>query len=37
VSFKTENNHIFYLEFAMDKTEFIRLAEFETDEEFDPD
>ncbi|GAB1073802.1 MAG: DUF3334 family protein [Shewanella algae] len=34
VSFKTENNHIFYLEFAMDKTEFIRLAEFETDEEF---
>lgn len=37
VSFKTENNHIFYLEFAMDKTEFIRLDGFEYDEEFDPD
>ncbi|MCL1098575.1 DUF3334 family protein [Shewanella gelidii] len=37
VSFKTENNHIFYLEFAMDKTEFIKLAEFEHDEEFDLD
>ncbi len=37
VSFKTENNHIFYLEFAMDKTEFIKLDEFEFDEEFDPD
>jgi hypothetical protein len=37
VSFKTENNHIFYLEFAMDKTEFIRSADFEMDEEFDLD
>ncbi|QIR14711.1 DUF3334 family protein [Shewanella aestuarii] len=37
VSFKTENNHIFYLEFAMDKTEFIRSYDFEMDEEFDPD
>lgn len=37
VSFRTENNHIFYLEFAMDKTEFIRLDEFVYDEEFDPD
>ncbi|WP_394132795.1 DUF3334 family protein [Shewanella maritima] len=37
VSFKTESNQIFYLEFAMDKTEFVRLAEFEMDEEFDPD
>jgi chemotaxis protein CheY-P-specific phosphatase CheC len=37
VSFKTENNHIFYLEFAMDQTEFIRSADFEMDEEFDPD
>ncbi|QYJ80354.1 DUF3334 family protein [Shewanella acanthi] len=37
VSFKTENNHVFYLEFAMDKTEFIKLDEFEFDEEFDPD
>ncbi|MGX9460217.1 DUF3334 family protein [Shewanella sp. A14] len=37
VSFKTENNHIFYLEFAMDQTEFIRSADFEMDEEFDLD
>ncbi|NKF50574.1 DUF3334 family protein [Shewanella sp. WXL01] len=37
VSFKTENNHTFYLEFAMDKTEFIRSVDFEMDEEFDPD
>ncbi|UJF20991.1 DUF3334 family protein [Shewanella sp. OMA3-2] len=37
VSFKTQNNHIFYLEFAMDKTEFIRSHDFEMDEEFDPD
>ncbi|MCW3173975.1 DUF3334 family protein [Shewanella subflava] len=37
VSFKTENNHIFYLEFAMDKTEFMRSEDFEMDEEFDPD
>jgi chemotaxis protein CheY-P-specific phosphatase CheC len=37
VSFKTQSNHIFYLEFAMDNTEFIASAEFEMDEEFDPD
>ena len=37
MTFKTENNHIFYLEFAMDKTEFIRSADFEMDEEFDLD
>jgi chemotaxis protein CheY-P-specific phosphatase CheC len=37
VSFRTENNHIFYLEFAMDKTEFLRSAEFEMNEEFDLD
>ncbi|MBR9727127.1 DUF3334 family protein [Shewanella intestini] len=37
VSFKTQNNHIFYLEFAMDRTEFILSSEFEQDEEFDPD
>ncbi|QSX28526.1 MULTISPECIES: DUF3334 family protein [Shewanella] len=37
VSFRTESNHIFYLEFAMDSTEFIKLDEFELDEEFDPD
>ncbi|WP_108946464.1 DUF3334 family protein [Shewanella halifaxensis] len=37
VSFKTQNNHVFYLEFAMDKTEFIKLSEFEADDEFDLD
>ncbi|ACA86477.1 conserved hypothetical protein [Shewanella woodyi ATCC 51908] len=37
VSFRTQNNHIFYLEFAMDKTEFIQLDEFDEDGEFDPD
>ncbi|OEG72384.1 hypothetical protein BEL05_05255 [Shewanella colwelliana] len=37
VAFKTARNHIFYLEFAMDKTEFIKLAHFENDEEHDPD
>lgn len=37
VSFKTADNHIFYLEFAMDKTEFIKLKEFEMEEEIDPD
>ncbi|ABZ76862.1 conserved hypothetical protein [Shewanella halifaxensis HAW-EB4] len=37
VSFKTQRNHVFYLEFAMDKTEFIKLSEFETDEDFDLD
>jgi chemotaxis protein CheY-P-specific phosphatase CheC len=37
VSFRTESNHIFYLEFAMDRTRFIESAEFEMYEEFDPD
>ncbi|GGI86178.1 hypothetical protein GCM10007978_24870 [Shewanella hanedai] len=38
VSFRTHNNHIFYLEFAMDKTEFIQLNEFdEKAGDFDPD
>ncbi|MCL1048180.1 DUF3334 family protein [Shewanella abyssi] len=37
VSFKTQNNHIFYLEFAMDKTEFIKLTDFDADEDFDLD
>lgn len=37
VAFKTARNHIFYLEFAMDKTEFIKLADFENDDEHDPD
>ncbi|WP_297481688.1 DUF3334 family protein [uncultured Photobacterium sp.] len=36
VSFTTEKNNIFYLELAMDKTEFIQLEEFEIDEQ-DPD
>ncbi|MFT5790137.1 MAG: chemotaxis protein CheY-P-specific phosphatase CheC, partial [Shewanella sp.] len=37
VSFKTQKNHIFYLEFAMDKTEFIKLTDFDADEDFDLD
>ncbi|MGF1758676.1 DUF3334 family protein [Photobacterium sagamiensis] len=37
VSFTTEKNHIFYLELAMDKTEFIQLEEFEQHTEVDPD
>ncbi|MBP3142110.1 DUF3334 family protein [Aliivibrio fischeri] len=37
VTFTTENNHIFYLELAMDKTEFIQLEEFEQEDEFDAD
>ncbi|ELR67835.1 hypothetical protein C942_00142 [Photobacterium marinum] len=37
VSFTTENNNIFYLELAMDKTEFIQLEEFEQMDEVDPD
>ncbi|OBU19198.1 DUF3334 domain-containing protein [Photobacterium aquimaris] len=36
VSFTTANNNIFYLELAMDKTEFIQLEAFEVDEQ-DPD
>jgi len=37
VSFTTEKNNIFYLELAMDKTEFIQLEEFEQHTEVDPD
>jgi chemotaxis protein CheY-P-specific phosphatase CheC len=37
VSFRTQNNHIFYLEFAMDKTEFIQLNEFDEEDDFDAD
>ena len=37
VTFTTEKNNIFYLELAMDKTEFIQLEEFEQEEEFDAD
>ena len=37
VTFSTANNNIFYLEFAMDKTEFIKLHDFEKQNDLDPD
>ena len=37
VTYTTSNNNIFYLELAMDKTEFIQLKEFEVADEIDPD
>ncbi|MEZ8722601.1 DUF3334 family protein [Vibrio pomeroyi] len=37
VTFSTQNNNIFYLELAMDKTEFIQLEEFEITEDECPD
>ena len=37
VTFMTENNNVFYLELAMDKTEFIKMANFEEREAFDAD
>lgn len=37
VTFTTSKNNIFYLELAMDKTEFIKLPTFEARESFDPD
>ncbi|MDP5253576.1 MULTISPECIES: DUF3334 family protein [unclassified Vibrio] len=37
VTFSTENNQIFYLELAMDKTEFIQLEEFDIEEDQTPD
>ncbi|MBP8173679.1 MAG: DUF3334 family protein [Aeromonadaceae bacterium] len=37
VSFYTEKNNIFYMELAMDKTEFIQLHDFEQPVEMDPD
>jgi chemotaxis protein CheY-P-specific phosphatase CheC len=37
VTFTTEQNNIFYLELAMDKTEFIQLEEFEIEGDTDPD
>lgn len=37
VTFSTANNNIFYLELAMDKTEFIQLEEFEIAEDESPD
>jgi hypothetical protein len=37
VSFFTERNNIFYLELAIDRTEFIKLHDFEKSEVEDPD
>jgi chemotaxis protein CheY-P-specific phosphatase CheC len=37
VTFTTEQNNIFYLELAMDKTEFIQLEEFEIEGDTNPD
>lgn len=37
VSFYTEKNNIFYMELAMDKTEFIQLHDFERNEAMDTD
>jgi CheY-specific phosphatase CheX len=37
VSFFTENNNIFYLELAIDRTEFIKLHDFDSSEVVDPD
>lgn len=37
VTFSTENNNIFYLELAMDKTEFIQLEDFDVQEDESPD
>lgn len=37
VSFFTENNNIFYLELAIDRTEFIKLHDFDSSEVEDPD
>ncbi|WP_462158087.1 DUF3334 family protein [Pseudoalteromonas sp. GB56] len=37
VTFTTQNQNIFYLELAMDKTEFIKLHEFDITEALDPD
>ncbi|MDD2840978.1 MAG: DUF3334 family protein [Tolumonas sp.] len=37
VSFYTGKNNIFYLELAIDRTEFIQLHDFETNQELDPD
>ncbi|MES2260108.1 MAG: DUF3334 family protein [Pseudomonadota bacterium] len=37
VSFFTDKNNIFYLELAIDRTEFVRLYDFDPHEETDPD
>jgi chemotaxis protein CheY-P-specific phosphatase CheC len=37
VTFYTEKNNIFYLELAIDRTEFIKLHDFDSSDEVDPD
>ena len=37
VTFYTDNNNIFYLELAIDRTEFVKLYDFEPQERPDPD
>ena len=37
VTFYTGKNNIFYLELAIDRTEFIKLHDFEVADELDPD
>jgi hypothetical protein len=37
VTFYTGKNNIFYLELAIDRTEFIKLHDFETDDVVNPD
>ena len=37
VTFSTPEHNIFYMELAMDKTEFIQLPEFERTEQENPD
>lgn len=37
VTFQTANNNIFYLEMAIDHTEFVKLYDFQVDEAVDPD
>jgi len=37
VTFYTEKNNIFYLELAIDRTEFIKLRDFDSNEDLDPD
>ncbi|MFW9594917.1 MAG: DUF3334 family protein, partial [Macromonas sp.] len=37
VTFYTSKNHIFYLELAVDRTEFVKLYDFDGQEEVNPD
>jgi hypothetical protein len=37
VTFYTASNNIFYLELAMDRTEFIKICDFDANEATDPD